>query len=293
MELLATPILLALGSAVAYSALDLVRKLLSTRARPTPLLFYMTAGAVPIFLVWVLSQEAYQVALGYWLPGGISVVLNIGANLAFLEAVRISPLSVTIPLLSLTPVFTALLAVPILGEYPTPLQMAGVVIVVVGAFRLGMVTGAEGPALGFWRALVHEKGCPLMALTALLWSLAMPLDKIAIAASSTPFHALALNAGVALGVLVVLAMQGRLGELTGLRREAGLLALSVVVSAVALALLLVAITQIWVGLVETLKRGVGSLLALFLGSVFFGERTTPQHLLAVVLMVTGVALILV
>ncbi len=292
MTVSAISILLCVGTAVAYSGLDLLRKLLSTRAPALPLLFYMTAGTVPIFLLWVLASGGGKVAGSYWLPGGGSVVLNIGANLAFLEAVRVSPLNRTIPLLSLTPVFTSLVAMPILGEFPTPLQMAGIGAVVVGAFRLNLTPGVDGAPMGLWRSFLHERGCPLMALTALLWSLATPLDKIALARSSTPFHALALNAGVALGVLAVLAARGRLAELAGLRPHAGLLAWTVALSAVALALFLLAISAVWVGVVETLKRGIGSLLALVLGALFFGEKTTPNQLFAVLLMVAGVVLIL-
>ncbi|MEE8278042.1 MAG: DMT family transporter [Thermoanaerobaculia bacterium] len=292
MTIAATPILLAVGSALAYSGLDLLRKLLSGRARPMPLLFYMAAGPVPLFLIWLLAGGGGGVAATYWLPGGVSVVLNIGANLAFLEAVRVSPLNLTIPLLSLSPVFTSLLAMPILGEYPTPAQLAGIGAVVVGAFRLNLATGGDGSAVGLWRSFVREKGCPLMALTALLWSLATPLDKIALASSSVPFHAMALNAGVALGVLAVLAAQGRLSELAGLRRHGALLTLTIVVSVAGLGLFLTAISRVWVGLVETLKRGIGSLLALVLGGLFFGERTTPSQLLAVLLMVAGAVLIL-
>ena len=72
----------------------------------------------------------------YWLPGLTSVGLNWVANLAFLRALALSPLSVTIPLLSLTPVFTALLAIPLLGETPTALQSAEILAVVAGAFLI-------------------------------------------------------------------------------------------------------------------------------------------------------------
>ena len=291
MSNIALAILLTLGAAIAFSGLDLLRKVLAGRGRAMPLLFYMAAGPVPVFLVWYLASGAGAVASSYWLPGGVSMALNIGANLAFIEAVRLSPLSVTIPLLSLTPVFTSILAMPILGEYPKPLQWAGIVVVVVGAFRLNM-DGGDGTAAGLWRSFARQPGCPLMALTALLWSLALPLDKIALASSSTPFHAMALNGGVALGVLAVLAAQGRLPELAGLRRESALLTATVLVSVVALGLFLAAISRVWVGLVETLRRGIGSMLALALGAFFFGEKTTAAQFFAVLLMVAGVVMIL-
>jgi multidrug transporter EmrE-like cation transporter len=44
--------------------------------------------------------------------------------------------------------------------------------------------------------------------------------------------------------------------------------------------------------VETLKRGIGNFSALILGRTLFGEAVTPRKLLAVGLMIAGVALIL-
>jgi drug/metabolite transporter (DMT)-like permease len=49
---------------------------------------------------------------------------------------------------------------------------------------------------------------------------------------------------------------------------------------------------VWVGFVETMKRAVGSLLALLSGWIIFGEEIDLQQFLAVLLMGTGVALVL-
>ncbi len=285
-----TAVLLVLASAVAFALLDLLRKLLATRMRALPLLFFLAAGPVPFFLVWLLVAGGRGSGWVYWAPATASVALNVGANLAFLEAVRLAPLSLTIPVLSLTPVFTTVLAVPLLGEWPDAVQGAGILVVVLAIVWLqvgaagGDRRGAAGGAAG--------RGALLMVLVALQWSLAMPLDKLAMVRSGVPFHGLVLNAGVALGVLLVLGAQGRVGELASWRRHLGLLAATVVVSVAALALVLLALTLTWVGLVETLKRGVGSFLALALGALVFREAVGARHYLAVLVMGAGVALIL-
>ena len=282
---------LTIGCAVAFSLADLLRKLLAERARPLPLLLAMSAGMAPVFLVWWLWQGGGGPGAGYWLPGLGSVILNLLANLAFLQAVRIAPLSLTIPVLSLTPVFTTLLAIPVLGEVPSSRQLAGVVLVVAGVLWLNSGAG-RGVSLGnLWRSLWHEKGSQLMVMTALFWSLAMPLDKIALAASAPPFHGLALNAGVAAGALLVLAARGQTGELRRLSAHGGLLALIVIVGAVALVLILLAIPLVWIGFIETMKRGLGSFLALVWGRLFFAESVTGRKLVAVAVIAVGVALI--
>ena len=284
-------VVLTIGCAIAFSVADLQRKLLAERVRPLPLLVAMSAGMAPFFLAWWVWQGGAAPQAGYWLPGLGSVVLNLVANLAFLEAVRIAPLSQTIPVLSLTPVFTTLLAIPMLGEVPSTRQLAGVALVVAGVLWLNLGAGEGGSSSNLFRSLWREKGSQLMVVTALLWSLAMPLDKLALTASAPPFHGMALNAGVAVGALLVLAGKNRVGELRRLGSDWGLLTLVVIVGAVALVLILLAITQTWIGFIDTMKRGLGSFLALVWGRLFFAEPVTARKVVAVGVIAGGVALI--
>jgi drug/metabolite transporter (DMT)-like permease len=281
---------LTIGCAIAFSVADLMRKLLIDRVRPLPLLVAMSAGMAPFFVVWWLWQGGSGPAVGYWLPGLASAALNLVANLAFLEAVRVAPLSLTIPVLSLTPVFTTLLAIPMLGEVPSTRQLAGVVLVVAGVLWLNL-GGADYASLGsLARSLWRERGSRLMVVTALCWSLVMPLDKLALAASGAPFHGMALNIGVALGAVLVLAGKGRVVELRRLATHWRLLTLIAIVGAVAIVLILLAITQTWIGFIETTRRGLGSFLALIWGRAFFGESLTQRKLVAVGVIAVGVAL---
>ena len=102
---------------------------------------------------------------------------------------------------------------------------------------------------------------------------------------------MALNGGVALGALLVLAGQGRTAELRRLRERWGVLLLLIVVGAVALVLILLAIAETWIGFIETMKRGLGSFLAVVWGRLFFAEAVTARKLVAVAVIAAGVALI--
>lgn len=278
-------LLLVLGSSLAWSAHDVSRKFLVGKIRPVPLAFLLTVAAAPLFAVWTAVDGMPAVQKEYLLPAASSVLLNIAANLMFFAALRSSALSVTIPLLSLTPVFTALLGIPMLGEELSVRQGLGIVLVVAGAFALNLPE--ERP---YWR---WERGAALMAAVALLWSLTVPLDKLAMARASAPLHATVLCAGVAAGVLAVLVWQRRLGELAGLRQVRGVFALALATSILALGLQLLAMQQVKVGLLETLKRGFGLLSAVVFGRAVFGEPVTLRKLLAVGWMGAGVTLILI
>jgi drug/metabolite transporter (DMT)-like permease len=304
---MALPFLLVVLSSLAWAGLDSCRKALLRAIEPVPLLALLTLASVPLFALWVAvsggsgggasgsARDLLQA--GYLVPALGSVVLNLVANFSFMQAVRLSPLSLTIPLLSLTPAFATLLAVPLLGEKPGPADAAGVLMVVAGALWLnreaaaGGRAGEGGEAASFWRSLAREPGVPLMAVTALLWSCTIPLDKLAVLRAGAPRHALALTAGVAAGFLLVLAVRGKLSELAHVRRSPALFALAVTVSVLALGLQFLALNRVWVGWVETLKRGIGNLAAVAMGRIAFGEAVTPRKVLAVLLMAAGVALL--
>lgn len=292
--------LVLVACALAWSSFDLVRKLLLEDVEPMPLVFALTGLQTPVMLAWFLVAGGHAgeglPQAGYLLPALASVAINVVANVLFVVAIQVSPLSVTIPLLSLTPVFTTLLAVPMLGEVPGPFQEAGIALVVIGAFALharpGEGPGGVGSLRELLRAFLHEPGSRMMVAVAFLWSLGPPLDKMAIRASSTAFHAFVLSGGVTVGLFVVLAARGRLGEVRSAGRRPGLLIVAFLVSAAALALQLVAIRMVLVSLVETVKRGLGNVAAAAIGRGVFGERVGWWQWVSVAVMAAGVALIL-
>ena len=202
-------VLLVAGVALAFSGLDVTRKLLAERVSPLPLMVLLSLGSLPIFLIWAAKEGEWSASSAYVVPGVVSILLNIGANLAFLQAVRVSPLSLTIPYLSLTPVFATLLSIPLLGERPTALQLGGIVLVVAGAFWLQAPSGDRASLRAVWTALAEERGSLLMILTALFWSLAAPLDKLAIGASSPLFHAVVLVSGIGVSGLLIMAARSQ------------------------------------------------------------------------------------
>ena len=274
-------------SALAFAGLDLIRKLLAGRIAPLVLVMYMSLGAVPIMSVLLLRFGVGPLSWGYVLPGLGALSLNFTASLGFIHALKISPLSRTIPLLSLTPVFTALTAVPLLGETPSTRQAFGILLVVAGAVALNV--GAER---NWARGLMKERGAHIMTGVALLWSLSGPLDKLAIGHASVYFHATVMSLGVGLGALTLLWARRRLAELRLALQFAPLLCASMAAITLALVFQLLAISGILVSLVESVKRATGSLASLLLGRWFFEERIDRVQIVAVCIMAAGVFLLM-
>jgi drug/metabolite transporter (DMT)-like permease len=278
--------------ALAWSGLDLLRKLLAHRMGVMALVCLLTAGQLPLMLAWWHAGGGGGIAPGYWWPALSSLGLNIGANFAFVAALRLSPLSLTIPLLSLTPVFAALLAVPLLGEHPTVEQWGGIALVVGGALLLNMDFAHGIGPVAWWRGVRRERGSALMFVVALVWALTLPLDKLAIRHAPPALHAAVLCAGVMAAALAVLVVQRRLADLRTDGRTAGMLVAAAVVSGLGMAFQLLAMQAVWVGLLEATKRGVGSVMALVWGLTLFGERPARAQWLAIGAMAVGVVLLL-
>jgi drug/metabolite transporter (DMT)-like permease len=287
------PLFLVVASSLCWAGFDLLRKFLVHEMPPVALVFLLTAGSAPLFVAWMLADGWVPPAAGYWPPALASVALNVFANLFLLEGMRLVPLSVSVPLLSLTPVFAALLAVPMLGERPSLPAAAGILMVIAGAIWLHWQPRPTAPLAEQGRERRHHlKGGVLVAVTALLWAMTIPLDKLALARAAAPLHGAVLNGGVAAGVLLVLLGRRRLGELAGVRRVPGFFVLALIVSCLALGLQLLALPLIFVGTIETLKRGIGNFMAMISGWFFFRETVTVPKVLALALMAAGVGLIL-
>jgi multidrug transporter EmrE-like cation transporter len=131
-----------------------------------------------------------------------------------------------------------------------------------------------------------------MVAVAALWSVAISLDKLAIERSSEPLHAVLLFTGIGLASLGALAARGRLADLQAVREVPWSLPAALVVGSLALGLQFVALKGVLVGVLETVKRGIGNAAAVVLGRAVFGEEVTAGKVAGVLLMAVGVALVM-
>jgi drug/metabolite transporter (DMT)-like permease len=275
-------------SGLAFASLDLIRKLLAGRIDALALVFFMSLGAAPFLGIYLAYEGSGNLSLAYLPPASGALVLNFAGSLGFIYSVKLSPLNRTVPLLSLTPVFTAFWAIPVLGQYPNAPELAGILLVVVGALALT----SEGHVMRPFQGLLKERGSLIMMGVALIWSLSGPLDRRALEHASVPFHATAMAAGVGLGALVVLWLTGRLDALKESRSEVWLLLAAMLSVSAALAFQMLAIKGVLVSLVEAFKRSVGSVMAVVLGRLAFGEVIGVREGVAVFVICIGVFLIL-
>lgn len=290
-------LLLMLVASLGWAAFDAARKHLSGHIQPIPLVVLLMLGQVPVFatwLSWTIHETGLpQVTMDYAGPALLSIAINVAANLLFLRAVSLSPLSLTIPMLSFSPAFTALLAaLPPLRETMTVYQACGAALVVCGALLLGGTGLKRDGDDGLVRRLLRERGVPIMLGVALLFALSSAVDKVAQAASSPPLHALVQCLGVGLVLLFELVRRGELASLRAVLAHGPGYAGALAAGAAALGFQMSAFAVAPLSTVETVKRAVGMTAAQLIGHIAFGESLTVAKWIAVALMSLGCLLIL-
>lgn len=276
-------ILLSLGAAIAFSGFDVARKRVSPHFHPLALTVWLQIGSIPFLVGWC-TIAGFRWSEAWLLPGLGSVGLQAAASAAFLTALSISPLSRTIPFLSLTPVLSAASAWILIGEEPGSSALAGMALVSAGAFGLALRSSGTGFQI--------ERGSLLTILVAGLWSASSAVDKRALAFANAPSHALLVTTGVALILAVERWLRRGISGLYLPPRARGGLLIASVAGSVALGLQLSAFSYALVSSVESLKRALGGISALVFGRIAFGESVGFRTVVSVLVMIAGAVLVL-
>lgn len=119
----------------------------------------------------------------FWFNFILSLPLNLSAYLIYLHAIKVSPISLTVPFLSFTPLFMILTGFITLGETINLWGGAGIVCITAGSYVLNLSRIKEGLGKPF-AAIIQERGSWLMLVVAFLFSFAAVVGKIAMIHSS-------------------------------------------------------------------------------------------------------------
>ena len=282
----------------AWSVFDGTRKKLAQRLPTyTTLTLLMVLQVVAFAALWAwqgapVPQQSWE----YWIPAGMSLVLNLLGNTLFLRSVSMAPLSLSVPMLSLTPAVAALCSQWWFGETLQLRQWGGIGLVMVGMAWLAFPPkDKEGSAQEV--TLTVLKGLGLMALCAVCFAVTPVVDKASVAVASPLFHSVFLcgTLAVVFGALAIKTdwlPQTKADLSVAIGQSLGWLIGASVAALVALYLQLVITQQMNVGLFEAIKRVLCLVGALALGRWWFGEVITAHKLQVVAVLGLGMALVL-
>jgi drug/metabolite transporter (DMT)-like permease len=183
----------ALVCALSLATADaLSKKALDDNTDPYIVAWARTGYAAPFIAVIIPFIDIPELDSVFFVITFLAIPLDIIAVLLYIRAIKVSPLSLTLPFLSLTPIFLIVTSYIILGEKPDKFGFIGIILVVIGAYLLNVHTISQG-FLAPFRAIAEEKGSVLMIIVAFIFSIGICLGKIAIQHSSTEFFVLSIS----------------------------------------------------------------------------------------------------
>lgn len=253
-----------------------------------------TLGALPFLLPPLLYYLIAEGKVTYLTPQFlVNTLLLLGlevvATLLYMRGIQISPLSVTLPYLSFTPVFVILTGFLILNERVSPQGILGIVLITAGGYLVHLPrirAGLLGPLRGIW----EERGSLYLLMTALIYSVTSVLGKKGVLLSDPLFFALFYFSLLSLVTPILLWSLGGKEKGSLILRKRGELLLVGGTQA------LMCLCHMWaLSLIETaymiaLKR-TSIIFGVIFGWLFFREHHIRLRLSAVLLMFLGILII--
>ena len=279
---------LSLAAALFTSLTDVLGKKVIGRSGAYVVVWGMNFFAMPFVYAAVFSQPLPALGSLFWSTLALQGLVVVIASIFYFKAIEASDLSITVPMLTFTPLFLLITSPWMLGEFPKPLGLWGIFLIVGGSYVLNIAQLHKGYLAPF-RTLVKEKGPRYMLMVALLYSIGANLDKIGVRHSSPLVWAAVLNTVLTIALGFVMLHKNS-DVLQRIRSGWKYLILLGIANAFALISNMAAIQLTLVPYLIAIKR-LSVFMTLFFGFVIFKEKGYRERSIGALLMVLGAVMI--
>ena len=272
---------LMLLASLCWAGLDGLRKHLVRDVEPLTLTAALCFGQSILFAILFIKDGMPIPSEIYWKIGIFCSLISLCAAIGLNWSLRLSPLSQSIPMLSLTPAFALIHGNLLLRESMSDLQMLGLLLSAVGAVGFGLEKG--------WS---KSKGAYIMVGVAFLFSLTMALDKLALQHAKMTSHALFQASLITVVLAGYLLFKGQTDALPILWNSKKTYVCAVLLFTLAVAFQLEAVQWLPISLLEAGKRCIGLFSSIVVGLYFFSEPISRKKMASAVLLAIGVCIVL-
>lgn len=254
---------------------------------------YVVAWSLAFFSVifltpWVISTGIPALNTQFWIALLIGGSINAVTAILYIKAIKVSDLSLTVPLVALTPLFMLLTSPLIVGEYPNFFDYIGIFLIVTGSYLLNIKEKSQGYLAPF-KALLKEPGPKMMLIVAFLWSITSNFDKIGVKNSSPIFWLFSLFGTMSVLILPIL-LHKTPNPSRKILKQLPMLAAMGFFNAIGVLFQMQALTLTLVVQVIAIKR-TSVLMGVLFGHFIFKEQDIQQRLLGAGIMIFGVFVI--
>lgn len=283
-------VFLALLSAFSLATSDALTKKTLETGNEYLVAWFRLLFSVPLLIAILLAVPVPQVDRYFFAAFVAALPLEVLSVILYIKALRLSPLTLTLPFLSLTPLFVVGVSYGLLGEKVTGQGMGGILLLAAGSYVLNIHTARKGVFSPF-RAIVRERGSLAMIGVALIYSVTSTLGKMAILHSSPLFfgasYILALTA--ALGSIALWKGRTDVGDFVKRRRYKALIVPGFFY-AIMVASHMLAMSMTQVAYMISVKR-TSVLMGMLYGYVLFRERHIAERMVGAIIMLAGFVLV--
>lgn len=243
--------------------------------------------SLPLLLIIFLFIPVPKLDKEFYTAFALSLPLEIASIILYIKALRLSPLSLTLPFLALTPVFLIIVSFIMLGERVSFAGVMGILFISAGSYTLNISKIKEG-IFAPLRAITKEKGSVLMIAVALIYSFTSSLGKMAIKHSSPLFFGITYYAALAILFTPIVLYKRKSGKIEG--RTILAVTLPGIFYSLMVISHMIAISLAHVAYVITIKR-MSLIIGVLYGYFFFKEKNIRERLFGAMLMFIGFVMI--
>lgn len=281
--------MLAGATAVFYGVQGAWSKGLTRGVSQLAAAWALFAFSFPLLALYLAFQGLPAISPAFWPALAVNVMLFVLSFYLYVSALHHGELSLTYPLLSLTPIFMVPVEWLLLGDVPGPVGLGGILLVVAGVYLLNFSDRRKG-LLEPLAAVGRDPGARRMLGVVLIWAVSGVVDKIAVTSASTPLYGTLLSGIVAVAFLPLVAWKGG-----GLRAAFApgsriLLVGQGILFGLMFTFQMEALQRTLTAYVITVKR-TGAVLTVLLGAALFGEARLGQRMLGTVIILLGLLLL--
>ena len=276
----------SLIAAFSLATADAISKKALTRTDEYVIAWVRQGYALPFLAIPFFFTGIPHLDSTFWLTLLFLLPLDVTAIILYLKAIRLSPLSLTIPFIALSPVFVIITAWIFLGELPDISGLTGIILITFGAYLLNVRATRDG-LLGPLKAIRREKGSALMIIVALIYSITATLGKVAVQHSHPVFFGAFYPFVLAVVFTIIVGFKGKLPKVTSHPRMFLCIGLF---TAIMILSHFMAISLIDVAYMISVKR-CSLIFSVIYGWTLFNEINITERLIGSILMIGGVVAI--
>src|SRR3990167_9557494 len=276
-------ILFAFITAFALSTAYALSKRAMTQSNEYVIAWVREGYALPFIAIAFFFIPIPNLDTTFWISVLILLPLEITALILYVKAIKLSPLSLTIPYMALSPVFIIVIAFFLLGEWPDKSGFAGIFLITVGAYLLNAKASSLG-LLGPIKAIAKEKGSLLMVIVAVIYGITSTIGKIAVQHSGPIFFGFFYPLLLTITLSMVVGIKGTLHRVVS--RPVTFLTIGIFTAIMILSHFL-AISMADVAYVISVKR-TSLIFSVLYGRLIFKEINVTERLLGSILMLAGI-----